>query len=42
VQEESETDSESDIDEKTLGLDFVDGVDLDYMKKREGKLNAKQ
>ena len=33
---------ESEVDEKTLGLDFVDGVDLDYMRKREGKLNAKQ
>ena len=33
---------ESEEDERTLGLDFVDGVDLDYMKRREGKLTAKQ
>ena len=33
---------ESEEDERTLGLDFVDGVDLDYMKRREGKLSDKQ
>jgi hypothetical protein len=42
VQEESETDSESDIDEETLGLDFADDVDLDYINKRNSKLSAKQ